>query len=581
MTMDKASPNGPDAPRRSVADPERSPTDFSLPRVQDAYTLAPVPLCQLDALGRIEELNLAAARLLGDTAERLRGRRFVRYVHPDSRDDWFRRHATRLRLCTGDGGQRPVLMERSLDEDGRSRLVLLDVSALPAWRAEPRPPGAGLSGLAARDSLTGLANRRQFLDTARQTLRIAQRHDLKWGLLRLDLDAFADLNRAIGRAAGDRVLRVLAARLREATRGSDSLGRLEGDEFCVLFSLGREGRPWSRAVNKISRAVSRPLRIGGHQLMLGASMGVSLYPCHGADAEVLLRRAGLAMRHHQQLRRAAYHLYGEEMEGAASPEPPRLRRLRAALLSPMLRFMPQVDIGSGDVPALDVCLKLPDRERPAPAADYVPLAEELGVSAAFGQALAREAVTALAGLREAGCPGVNLSLALPPASLAERGFIGWLRGLLQSRGLAMDELELAFSEQSLLQEALLSAGVLERLSEVGARIAVDDYGTDCGSLAGLRHTALQTVKLSPALVSGVIRTGSERRLLGALLAFVQRYGLQLVAKGVDGPEQAALLSLLGCRRLQGEWLSPALAAPAAVRLIRAGMPALPERLEGV
>ncbi|KPM57779.1 diguanylate cyclase [Frankia sp. R43] len=429
----------------------------------------------------------------------------------------------------------------------RAALTFIEVQQLAESRA-----------LAHTDDLTGLTNRRGFLERLSQMEMNSGQGDSS-ALLLLDLDRFKEINDSFGHHLGDALLIEVGARISGALRPGDLQARLGGDEFAVLLE-DADADAARLVAERVLQALSGPFEVGGMTLHVGASIGAALYPEHALDAQTLLQRADVAMYGAKAGRTGVgYYRPGAEVDTLLRLD--MIESLRAALGTGQIEvhYQVKVDLGSGSPHGVEALVRWrhPTRGLLAPDA-FVPLAEQAGLM----RKLTIEVLElALAQCRRWRDGGVDMTVAvnLAASDLLDRAFPEQVRGLLQQYGLPPSALEVEITETTLMRDLVRSAAVLDELRELGVKIAVDDYGTGYSSLAYLQELPVDILKLDKSFVTR-LEDGSERRrqkaeaIVRSTIGLAHALGLRIVVEGVDSASVLAKLRSYGCDLAQGYFL---------------------------
>ena len=440
------------------------------------------------------------------------------------------------------------------DADGRAThylLVLRDVSDRKL--SEER-----LVHLAHHDELTGLPNRKLFLDRLDQSLRRAARYDETVGLLFLDLDGFKPINDKLGHEVGDEVLRRVGARLSRAVRDSDTVARLGGDEFTVLLPRLSQPDDAQRVAAKVIEAISQPFRVKGRELFLTTSVGISLFPRDANAPAELLRRADTAMYRAKEQGPGRM----EEFDPDWSVSGDARALLRNALANALSREELYVHVQrmvrptDGSIVGAEALLRWesPDLGVVSPA-EFLPLLDDLEDGGlAIGTWMLERTIALAANWPDTVSAAMDMRL----QQLEDPAFVPLVEHLLQEYGVPPNRLELEIPESTLWALPVRLASRLEALRELGVRIVADDFGTSHIALAQLRWVPIDALKIAPSLVE----QGGEaaQTLLRAIVALGHSLGLRMSAYGVESAGQMFLLRDLGAERVQG-WFAGAPEAP--------------------
>lgn len=432
-------------------------------------------------------------------------------------------------------------------------------------RAEER-----LHQLANFDTLTGLPNRHLFMDRLAQTIALRARDGRPMALLYLDLDRFKLINDTLGHAAGDELLRLGAERLRASVREVDTVARLGGDEFTVILSqLGATGDA-RRVIEKLLTAFSAPFPVFERSLYVSLSIGAALYPQDGQDASTLLKHADVAMYDAKSAGRNRYAFYQAEMNASAADTLGLEMDLREALArrALFLEYQPQVDLVTGRLAGVEALLRWehPWRGR-VPPDRFIGLLEDMGLIGSVTTEVLVNACGDIARLNARFELQLQVAVNLSNAQFRDPTLVEQVHGALAGCGLAPALLELEMTERTLMQDVPATQSALQALRTLGVRLAVDDFGTGYSSLAYLRRFSADTIKIDRSFVRDACDDAGARSIVKAIVSLGRDLSMQVVAEGVETPEQLALLRGLACERAQGYLFSPPLPVAALEELV--------------
>ena len=425
-------------------------------------------------------------------------------------------------------GAQDVLVRGRVDEQGLRRAVTL---AIERKRVESR-----LAHQVLHDDLTGLPNRALFLD----------------------LDRFKAVNDAFGHAAGDELLRAVAARLASVLRAGDTAARLSGDEFAVLCEDVAGERHAVGVAERVAEALRSPFAIGGDEVYARSSVGIALAVHGDEEAETLLREADAAMYRAKQRGGGVYEVYDEGMRTRTTRRHDTEVALRRAIDRGELavRFLPEIDLQTGAVCGAEALVRWddPDRGLVSPI-DFIATAEETGLILPIGAWVLEEACR-----YARRWPGIVTAVNLSPRESAHPDLIDVVAGALERTGADPASILLEVVESSVTDDLERSAGVLRRLEALGVRIALDDFGTGPSSLRALQRLPVSDVKVDRSLVDRLPEDAQAVALMGAIVSLAHALGLRTAAEGVETAEQAETLRGLGCDMAQGFYFHRPLAA---------------------
>ncbi|HEX8901923.1 putative bifunctional diguanylate cyclase/phosphodiesterase [Vitreimonas sp.] len=413
--------------------------------------------------------------------------------------------------------------------------------------------------LARHDPLTGLANRRHFLEELERRLALVGEEQSAFALMFIDLDRFKPINDVHGHAIGDQLLQVIATRLNGCIRDDSFAARLGGDEFAILVEGpgGREGV--AAAARRILHELSAPILVNGLKLTVGASIGVALCPEDGHDAAELLQRGDAAMLRAKE-DRGAYQFFDssidEELKSKAALETELRTAIPGGDIVPY--FQPVVRVDTGELAGFEVLARWPHRERGmiSPVA-FIPVAEEAGlVDAMFWALLAQACRKALE------APGeFILAVNISPSQVRDQWFPEKVLRTLRETGFPARRLEIEVTESAMIGDVARAKSSLLSLKNQGVQIALDDFGTGYSSLFLLRELPIDKLKIDRSFVARITTDRENQTIVGALVGLGKALGLKVTAEGVEDAATADALRAMGCELAQGYLYGAAIAEP--------------------
>jgi len=411
-----------------------------------------------------------------------------------------------------------------------------------------------LQHLVLHDALTKLPNRLLLEERVQQAVDECRAGETHCAVLFVDLDRFKTLNDSLGHFAGDTVLRTVAERLRSSVRLEDTVARLGGDEFVVL--LRRVARPGDarEVARKIMEAVSRPFALDEHELRIGSSIGISVFPHHGDDPARLLANADAAMYHVKKSGRANFAFFTPEM---ASFFPERLALetdLRAALEKDelVLHYQPKVDMASGRIVGMEALVRWqhPRRGLIGPS-DFIPFAEETGLIVPLGNWVLREACRQAREWQRRGMEEITMAVNISGVQFQQRDLVESVSRALEASGLAARFLELEITESVVMQNAPEARVMLEQLHQMGVGLSIDDFGTGYSSLNYLKRFPIDKLKIDQSFIRDLSVDSDDAAIVQAIIALAHGLRLRVVAEGVERTDQYDFLRGLGNDEYQG------------------------------
>mgnify|MGYP001613700273 CR=1 FL=1 len=429
--------------------------------------------------------------------------------------------------------------------------------------------------LAYYDVLTGLPNRKLFLDRLKQWIARRGRADGHAALFFIDLDNFKRINDTYGHDLGDLFLAAVADRLRYSIREGDTIGRQGGDEFTLLLPGIRVPEDAAAMAMKLLERLSHPLEVGDLTLFAGASVGITLFPQHGDDPTTLLRKADTAMYRAKEAGRGGYVLYDAEMSDHSRERFVLETALRIGLQEEqlVLHYQPIVLAGSGEIVGVEALVRWNHPERGLlPPATFLPMAESTGLSDALSHWVLRRACAQVAEWRRKFQPDLRVSVNLTARAFENPALGPRIGQILADTGLSPGALEIEITETMALLHSGGPVSVLEELRKKGTRVAVDDFGIGYSSLSYLRELPIDTVKLDSSFIRELGHRREDSKIVGAVIQLAHGLGMEVVAEGVEEEEQMVILEMLYCDKMQGFLFSRPLEPQAFEQLMGAAGP---------
>ena len=436
-----------------------------------------------------------------------------------------------------------------------------------------------LQHLAEHDPLTQLPNRRQLFTHLTDAIDRASNQGTCVGVFFLDLDNFKNINDSMGHAFGDRVLEAIAEQLRATAGPGGFAARLGGDEFTVVYDDARSQDDVRRVGGELVRAFQRPISINGRDLAVSISVGASIYPDHGVDAESLLRAADAALFRAKALGRSQLTVFSPELLEAASNKFSTEQGLRRAIEHGDLElvFQPEIDATTFETALVEALLRgrLPDGRLASPG-EFRGVAEESGLIMEMSDWVLRTAVEAAASWHHGVWPNARVAINLSSRQLLDNRFVDRVTELLRQYELPPHCIEIELTE-NVLQTGQATVEVLRCLRASGIAIALDDFGTGYSSLASLEQLPLTRVKLDRALIASIHTSARSAAIARAIIGLCHGLGLEVTAEGIECTEQLALLLDQSPLYLQGYLL----ARPADASHLLSTMESLPQHMESL
>ena len=417
--------------------------------------------------------------------------------------------------------------------------------------------------MAHHDALTGLPNRLLLEDRLRQAIVRAARYRTLVAVLFIDLDHFKHINDSLGHHIGDRLLQAVGARMQECLREGDSIARLGGDEFVICLAEVSRNRDAAAVAEKIQTALGESFTVEGHVLQVGSSIGISLYPLDGHDAESLMKAADAAMYDAKAKGRANYQFFTPALNIAAQQRLTTSNQLRQALLREefVLHYQPQVSLRSGAIVGVEALLRWKRGQGDlVPPVQFIPILEEIGLMAEAGKWVLRAACVQAVAWQEMGLPPIRLAVNLSARQFSGDDIVRTVAEALEDSGLGAEWLELEITESLILDGSDRVIHAMHELKRMGVSLSLDDFGTGYSSLSYLRRFPVDRVKIDRSFVHDVTSNPGGADIVRSILALSQKLGLGAIAEGVETEAQLGYLRQQGCAEIQGYLFSPALPA---------------------
>jgi diguanylate cyclase (GGDEF)-like protein/PAS domain S-box-containing protein len=420
-----------------------------------------------------------------------------------------------------------------------------------------------LSYRAAHDLLTGLPNRSLLLDRLDQAITSHNRRKKKLCVLFIDLDHFKVINDTLGHAAGDILLKKVAARLRENLRVTDTIARHGGDEFTVVLPEIEDNDTTVTLAEKVLNALTAPFMLEEREVFISASIGLTLYPDDGDTAEKLLKNADTAMYHAKAHGRSNYQFFSEKLNTRVVERLMLETSLRRALERDELRmlYQPRINLSSGRVVGVEALVRWlhPEMGILSPA-KFIPLAEETGLIVPLGEWIMRTACMQSAEWKKQGLPPLHMAVNLSARQFNQHDLIDMIARIIRETDIDPTFLELELTESVIMQNAEESINKLNAIKEMGLILAIDDFGTGYSSLSYLKRFPLDTLKVDQSFVRDITSNTDDKAIVVAIIAMAHSLGLKVVAEGVETKEQKAFLLEHRCEESQGFFFSKPLTA---------------------
>ncbi len=441
--------------------------------------------------------------------------------------------------------------------------VMTDISQLKQSEAQ-------LDHLAHHDPLTGLPNRLLLQSRLEHALERAERHRQQIAVLYIDLDRFKNINDSLGHPVGDELLQALSLRMTERLREDDTLGRLGGDEFLLILEDLERSEYVAGVAQTLIHLLERPFTLpSGHEVYVGASIGISLFPNDGRTVTELIQHADVAMYQAKQSGRNTYSFYTPALTRAANERLELEARMRRGLAQGefVLHYQPQIEIGSGALIGCEALVRWnsPEEGMISPAR-FIPLAEETGLIVPLGEWVLQTAAAQAQAWLQAGFPPLLMAVNLSVRQLQQRDIVQRIAVLLAQSGLPASQLKLEITESMIMGQGELAIDLLHAIKALGVSLSIDDFGTGYSSLAYLKRFPIDEVKIDRGFVQDIPQDVSDMEIASAIIGMAHGLNLKVMAEGVETEAQLNFLAGRGCHAYQGFLCSKPVAAAEFARL---------------
>lgn len=433
-------------------------------------------------------------------------------------------------------------------------VVLHDVSKKKAMSTK-------MAYLAQHDFLTNLPNRVLLNDRIAQAIALAKRHHTQLSLLFLDLDNFKTINDTLGHATGDKLLQSVSQRLLKCIRNADTVSRQGGDEFIILLADNKNAKDAALTAEKILEELKPAHLVGKYPLHISTSIGISVYPNDGLDAETLIKNADTAMYFAKQKGRNNFQFFKNAMTLQSVQRMNIESNLRTALEKEefMLRYQPKINLVSNEIIQVEALLRWQhDKWGEVLPLDFMTIAEDCGLILPIGRWVLREACNQAKHWINTDMPAVVMAVNVSEKEFLHKGFVEGVRAVLLETQLPANCLELEITESALMHDASKSMTVLQELKKMGVKLAVDNFGTGYSSLSYLQQFPIDALKIDQSFVHQIKSVQDENIIIPAIISIGHNLKLRVTAKGIENELQLTFLKDQNCQEGQGNFFSPAL-----------------------
>ncbi|HAD25925.1 MAG TPA: hypothetical protein DDW95_13290 [Alphaproteobacteria bacterium] len=555
-------------------------------------------ICQDTRIVLVNDAGLTMLSSKPGTAHDPAGQPFATLIHPDDRwilESWWRpqevQPTARLgirrycRVGSARAGYRYLELTRAEHAVGNIRYDLIfgrriedlravtqelqqtrkqleyHSSKLRRERNKRRSAERSVRRLTFEDQLTRLANRAQFQRRLESALRHASRTDKKVVLLFIDLNKFKEVNDAHGHATGDALLRHIAHRLLSCTRNTDVVARFGSDEFAIIANHVEQASDVDTLAKKVLDTVEQPLQIDGQRLNITCSIGVSIYPDNGTDADTLQKNAALALQRAKSIGGGAYQNFNATMNAQIRRRKRIEHELTRAIAQDELvcYYQPQIDIATGDIKGVEALIRW---DHPAdgliPPSEFIQIAESSGLIQPLTEWVMHRACSDLKQCHALGHPIEHVSVNLSANLLRDDRLLRMVKRVLEKTDLAPQYLEVEITESMVPENITAARQLLVEIAALGVGIALDDFGTGYSSLTHLRQFPLTSLKIDRSFVTEMSANADDIAIVRSVITLAHSLGLRVIAEGVEETEQLDILQKESCDEVQGYYYSPPL-----------------------
>ncbi|OZG70714.1 signal transduction protein [Hahella sp. CCB-MM4] len=527
-------------------------------------------------------LNTATVKLFGvQENQQLLGASLLDFVARDNQEivEQQLRH-----VCQDDQSQAvPLIVElfRADDSEMDVELRCIPISYHGATSrmfvlrdvTEKRRQEAIIEFQATHDPLTGLPNRSLFYGRVTQAINHAQRSGEKLAIMFIDLDKFKLINDTLGHNAGDELLRIMSARLKECTRDCDTLARIGGDEFVLLVDQAGSEAALTHLASRLIEAVSVPVSLLGYTHAISCSVGISTYPDDGDTVELLLKRADIAMYRAKDAGRNAFQFFTYQMQDRLNERLKLEICIKQALEKKefYLHYQPQVDLRTGKIMGLEALIRWESAELGfVEPSEFIPAAEDSRQIIKIGEWVLRTVCSDLKSWKEQGISLVPVAINISALQFTGQNFVRLIKDVISQYDVDAKYLELELTETLSMSDPEASVALMRRLRGIGVSMAIDDFGTGYSNLSYLKRFPVNKLKIDRAFVSGLTNSPDDHSIVMAIIRMAQGLGLKTIAEGVETAGQLSLLAEQCCDAIQGYYFSRPISLKDITAMLKAG-----------
>lgn len=529
-------------------------------------------ICIFDRFFKKVEVNKAFERILGYPREQVLSKSFHLDLYSEEFTNQIKRTVIKEGTWRGelsdlkaDGSE--FLMELTLDavhdDEGDLSFIVASFSDV----TERQRTESELRRLSNTDTLTGLPNRSYFQVSHSNLVRKKVSHTL----LLFDLDDFKKINDSLGHEVGDDLLCLVAERLMDISRRQDTLYRLGGDEFGLLIEDSTDLHLIGDLAHKINRTIAEPYSVNNHDIVIGSSIGIVLFPHDGITSQELLQKADMAMYHAKQRGGNCYQFFSQSMNENAVQRLKLENQLRVALKNNGVEvsYQPKIEVHTGHIAGIEALarIKSEDGSQISPA-DFIPLAEETGLIIELGEQVLRQSCQAMKTFMQyAGSPK-TIAINLSARQFMQSGLALQIESILREESLQPRHVEFEITEGMVMSDPERAIIMMENLSDMGVKLALDDFGTGYSSLAYLKRFPMDSLKIDKAFIDDITTSPKDRSMVASIIGMAHNLGLKVIAEGVESEAQLEQLKSLECEYIQGFYYAKPMPADDFIEFIK-------------
>lgn len=439
--------------------------------------------------------------------------------------------------------------------------------------------------LAFYDHLTGLANRTQFKDTLEQSLAESAEEERMLAVLFMDLDRFKIINDTLGHHVGDLLLKSAADRISALIRNTDTFSRVNedtsknyfsrqgGDEFTIMLPCLKKPEDAGQIARRINKTLAKAFYIEGHEIFISASIGISIFPLNGSEADILMKHADLAMYHAKQNGKNGFQFYTKDLNIKANERLILENNVRKAVTTKefTLHYQPQVSMSDGSIIGGEALCRWEVRNQDVvPPSTFIPIIEELGLIIPFTDWVIHQAIAQRSAWQAAGMAPIRIAINVSSKHFIQQQIPDKVAKSLNAYNLNPALLELELTESVLAEQNNKAISALRELKKMGITISVDDFGTGYSSLVYLKTFPIDIVKIDRFFIKDILTSGQDASIVRAIIAMAHSMDMKVIAEGIEEKKQFDLLRGMGCDFGQGFLFSPAIPAKTFHQIIADG-----------